>query len=182
MNELSKEIYLIRHCEARGQAKDAPLTNRGYQQAEQLQFFFKDKGIKTIISSPFLRAIESIEPTAGSLNLPIKEDERLSERILSSKNLPDWEQKLEKTFHDFQLTFHGGESSEQAMKRISQVITEVENNQPTVLVTHGNIMALLLRNYDHTFGFNEWRNLTNPDIYQLFINGNDIFLKRMYNK
>ena len=56
------------------------------------------------------------------------------------------------------------------MSRAISVIKAVEassfNN--VVLVTHGNLMSLLLKYYDdQRFGFEEWEALSNPDVYQL---------------
>ena len=36
-----------------------------------------------------------------------------------------------------------------------------------VVVTHGNVMALLLHSVDATFGYRGWKSLTNPDVYML---------------
>ena len=39
----------------------------------------------------------------------------------------------------------------------------------TVLVTHGNLMTLLLKHFDPRIGFTEWQRLTNPDVYRVVI-------------
>lgn len=80
-------IYLVRHCEAEGQAANAPLTERGHQQAKILRNFFQDRSIDRIISSPFQRAIQSIEPLAKEKNIDIEIENRLTEKILSAKSL-----------------------------------------------------------------------------------------------
>lgn len=177
---MKKTIYILRHAEARGQEKAAPLTKVGEQQAEELVTFFENKRINCIYSSPFKRAIQTIEPLAKVLKQKIILDPRLGERILSSKDLPDWRSKLAATFLDEELSFPGGETSKEATIRIREVIDEIKGD--TILVTHGNIMALLLRSYDPSFGFKEWERLTNPDIYQLRIKSNDFSLDRIYNK
>jgi 2,3-bisphosphoglycerate-dependent phosphoglycerate mutase len=92
-----KIIYLVRHCKAEGQHPEAPLTAEGKKQAEELADFFSDMSIQTIITSPFLRAHQSIEPLVRKLNIDIKVDERLSERILSTNEYPDWLQRLKDT-------------------------------------------------------------------------------------
>ena len=37
----------------------------------------------------------------------------------------------------------------------------------TLLVTHGNLMTLLLKRFNDRIGFPEWQQLTNPDIYRI---------------
>src|SRR5699024_3871449 len=93
----------------------------------------------------------------------------LSERILSSENLPDWLDHLKASFTDLDLKLAGGESSREAMCRITDVTeeafhSEVEN---VIIVTHGNIMSLLLKYFDDNFGFLFWQNLTNTYVYLL---------------
>jgi 2,3-bisphosphoglycerate-dependent phosphoglycerate mutase len=78
-----KRLYLIRHCSATGQAADAPLSREGQAQAERLADFLMSHEIERIVSSPFLRAQQTIEPLATRLKLEIRTDARLAERALS---------------------------------------------------------------------------------------------------
>ncbi|MBS4175099.1 histidine phosphatase family protein [Bacillus sp. FJAT-49736] len=168
-----KTIYLVRHCKAEGQSSDVPLTALGFQQAKMLAEFFQDKQIDLIISSPFTRAIQSIEPLANSSDLQIKEDERLSERVLSSEDCENWMEMLEDSFHDLDICYEGGESSRIAMNRATQVIEDVliDSASNILIVTHGNLMSLMLKHYDQSFGFEEWKALSNPDVYCLKFDG-----------
>ncbi|WP_306461650.1 histidine phosphatase family protein [Robertmurraya kyonggiensis] len=164
-----KNIYLIRHCEAEGQPFETKLTENGIKQAIELENFFVDKQVERIISSPYKRAVQSIQPLAERLNLEIELDNRLTERVLSPKNFPDWYEKLQDTFEDLDLKFEGGESSHEAMNRIVEVIEEVVRGTPdnVVIVTHGNLMSLLLKHLHQDFGFDDWKKLSNPDVYLL---------------
>ncbi|WP_332888779.1 histidine phosphatase family protein [Paenibacillus selenitireducens] len=56
-------IYIVRHCKAEGQSPDANLTDEGYIQAERLAEFLHHKNIESIISSPYVRAVQSIFPS-----------------------------------------------------------------------------------------------------------------------
>jgi 2,3-bisphosphoglycerate-dependent phosphoglycerate mutase len=91
---MKKQIYLIRHCQAEGQEANASLTDKGYNQAVLLAEFLSNIKADSIISSPFLRALESIEPFARSKSVDIQIDDRLAERVLSSLSMPDWLDKL----------------------------------------------------------------------------------------
>lgn len=35
------------------------------------------------------------------------------------------------------------------------------------VVTHGNLLSLIIKKFDVNFGFEEWARLTNPDLYIL---------------
>lgn len=177
-----KKIYLVRHCETVSQDRKSPLTEKGYEQAGQLAHFFTSTEVDAIISSPFMRARESIEPLAEMRNIEIIEDERLAERVLSSDNLPDWYEKLSETFTDLDRTYEGGESSREAMKRIVDVIEEVRQSgvNNAIVVTHGNVLALLLHHYDHTFGFEQWEQLRNPDVFVLKSDMNGVQIQNVW--
>jgi 2,3-bisphosphoglycerate-dependent phosphoglycerate mutase len=168
---VSKTLYIIRHCKAAGQHVDAPLTPEGAAQATQLADRLAMLPIERIISSPFLRATQSIAPLAQRLGLPIATDERLAERILSIADLPDWLAALQATFDDLERCFEGGESSRTAMRRAAAVVRECELHSAdvTLLVTHGNLMTLLLKHFDQRIGFAQWQWLTNPDVYRIVL-------------
>lgn len=182
---MQKKIYIVRHCEAQGQPAESPLTDKGLKQAIHVIDFFSNVKIDKIISSPFLRAIQSVEPLCEKTNIQIEIDERLSERILSTKDLPDWYEKLRATFNDLALKFDGGESSQQAMERIVNVVEEVwgSGTENTVIVSHGNIISLLLKHYNSDFDFKCWSNLSTPDVFQLNrMNNNDVIVERIWNE
>lgn len=180
--KISKKIYVIRHCEAVGQSPNAHLTDKGYKQALDLSSFFTPIKVDRMIASPYTRAIDSIQPLAKQLNLHVESDRRLKERILSTENLSDWLGKLENTFEDPELKFEGGKSSSEALKRIVEVVEEVfsENNECTIIVTHGNLMSLLFNYYDKNFGFDNWKSLNNPDVFLLTNENNRIVFKRVW--
>ncbi len=177
-------IYIIRHCAASGQEANAQLTEKGREQAVRLGGFLSDAGIERIVSSPYSRAVQSIEVLAEALAVEVETDERLKERVLSSGNLPDWFEQLKSTFDDHDLALEGGESSRQALERISQVVRELENDdcQCAAIVTHGNIMALLLSRYIDGFGFEGWRGLSNPDVFVLMTEPGRTSCKRLWNE
>ncbi|TKI15461.1 histidine phosphatase family protein [Bacillus wiedmannii] len=178
-----KKLIVIRHCSATGQERDAELTIAGKNQANTLATFLLENQpqIDHIISSPFVRAIDSIRPYALQANLSIQEDERLAERILSDVPMDDWLQKLESTFTNIDIAFSGGESTKQATDRAISLIQDVLklNHTTTLLVTHGNLLTLILKHFDHTIGFIEWRALTNPDICEITLDKQCI-LKRLW--
>lgn len=177
-----KKCYLIRHCEAEGHAADAPLTAKGMKQAERIADFFSTMHVDTIISSPFKRAVQSIVPFTEKAGITIETDERLTERELSDENLLDWLEKLEASFEDMALRYAGGESSLEAMKRIVAVLEEIDKSdaETSVVVTHGNLLSLALKYYDREFGFEDWRNLSNPDIFLLQIDRDQVVIQRVW--
>ncbi|MBO0992694.1 histidine phosphatase family protein [Bacillus sp. SD088] len=179
---MNKNIYIIRHCEAKGQSPDSLLTEKGFMQAKALADFLSDMKVDRIISSPFLRAIQTIKPFAEKMDLDIETDSRLTERVLSSMSFPDWQEKLETTFEDMDLKYEGGESSNEAQNRIVEVLNDIlaSDSEHILIVAHGGIISLLLRQYDQNFGFEQWKKLSNPDVYLVRILQKDCYIKRLW--
>lgn len=68
------------------------------------------------------------------------------------------------------------------MNRAVNVIKEILNSEKknTVIVSHGNLISLLLKHFDNRIGFEEWEALSNPDVYQLSFYNNTSSLKRIW--
>ncbi len=158
------------------------LTPEGLKQSELLANFLLPFNIDHIISSPFIRARQSIEPLAKRLRLDVHLDARLVERQLGVLPHADWLKCLKDTFEDLDLTFPKGESSNNIIARASSVFTDANSSDQSniVIVTHGNFMSLLLRIFDPTFGFEQWSALTNPDVYKLECGANSNMLNRVW--
>ncbi|MFC4404412.1 histidine phosphatase family protein [Gracilibacillus xinjiangensis] len=180
-----KRILLIRHCHAIGQHKDSPLTKEGNEQAYELARIIMQLSfpIDRIISSPYLRAKETIKPLANEFELGIEVDDRLKERTLSDEPIDDWFEILEESFHNYQFKLPGGESSKEAFNRANEVLTDCLNNdhyETTIIVTHGNLLALMLQKFQVDFGFHGWKTLTNPDVFLIQRVGGEYIIERIW--
>jgi 2,3-bisphosphoglycerate-dependent phosphoglycerate mutase len=161
-------VYLVRHCRATGQAPDAPLTEEGLVQAERLADFLVPLAPDRIVSSPFRRAIQSVEPLAARLGLAIETDDRLRERALGTAP-GDWEEHLRRSFDEVDRVLEGGESTRDAAARGAAAIADVLASAAaaTVVACHGNLSTLILRHFDGRAGVEEWRAMTNPDVFRI---------------
>jgi 2,3-bisphosphoglycerate-dependent phosphoglycerate mutase len=172
-----KTIYLVRHCQATGQEKEAVLTAKGKEQAQKLAEFLKrENNISKIISSPYIRAIKTIEPYANEVQKAVISDERLGERILCNTPIDDWYEKLQLSFQDFSISLEGAESNDDAQKRgkacLEEYLRSTKNGEAVLFVTHGNLLTVLLHLFDQTIGFSDWKKLSNPDVYKVTLNPN----------
>lgn len=168
---MARILYLIRHCQAEGQAPDPPLTPAGHDDAIRLADFLRGAGIQRVVSSPHQRAIQTAEPLARRLGLAVETDPRLAERVLAGADRPDWRERLRESFADPDLCLPGGESGRAALERGLAALRDLTESQagPAAAVTHGNLLALLLQHFDPRHGFDTWQALTNPDLYRITI-------------
>ena len=76
------------------------------------------------------------------------------------------------TWEDFSFSQPGGESNAQAQQRMVATHDRLLAMHPRgrILVsTHGNVLALLLKHYEPSIGFDFWDALSRPDVYRLDI-------------
>jgi phosphohistidine phosphatase SixA len=90
----STRILLIRHAKAgsrerwEGDDRQRALTRSGRRQAEALVEQLRDEPIERVLSSPYLRCIQTVEPLAGARSLMVKTERLLAEGA-------DWRQTLD---------------------------------------------------------------------------------------
>lgn len=76
---------LVRHASAgdrhdwRGDDRLRPLDARGRRQAAELAELLGSFGVRRIVSSPYVRCVETVEPLAAALGLAVELDDRLAE-------------------------------------------------------------------------------------------------------
>ena len=78
-------VYLVRHASAgvRNDADphddDRPLDDDGLRQAAQLAEWLRHEPVRRIVTSPYLRCRQTVEPLAAALGLTVEVDDRLGE-------------------------------------------------------------------------------------------------------
>jgi len=78
-------LYLVRHAKAgsrhdfSGNDRLRPLSNAGSRQADALVERLVEAGVKHFVSSPYIRCVQTLEPTAAAVGAKVETDERLSE-------------------------------------------------------------------------------------------------------
>lgn len=160
-------IYLLRHCKATGQDDTAELTSEGLAAAKNIVPVLSELNIQEIHCSTMTRAIETVRPFANEYNLSINVTEVLKERILSNNPLEDWKKVLEASFLDFDYKLENAESSNEALDRILNLVNNLDHDKQHLIVSHGNLLSLLINKFDKQFGFVKSLNMKNPDLYQL---------------
>ena len=166
---VNSNLILVRHCQGIGQQPDDPLTDVGIQQSQTLSDFLTEYSIDHITTSEYRRARQTIEPFSQAMNLPIHTDARLNERTLSAELLDNWQDVVRNSFEDHDLRAPGGESAREVLARAWAALDEIfaADHALPLVVTHGNLMALVLHSIDPSFGFQGWKSLSNPDVYML---------------
>lgn len=164
-------IYLVRHAHADWSPDSGrTLSARGRTRAAALAELLAPLPVAAIYSSPARRALETVEPLSGRLRLePIVLDD-LREREPVAGSALDFEAAVQAAWLSPTTAVSGSESNAVAQGRglaaIRKIIDE-QNGMQVVAATHGNLLALILNNFKPSVGFDFWRTLTFPDVYEL---------------
>ena len=157
------------------------LSDAGRQQSERVADLLEAQDVAAIISSPYTRAIQTVQPLADRLRMTIAIDSDLRERLLSSGPLDDFKTSFEATWRDFHLVHPGGESSAAAQARVSRAIRRIAalgDDRDVVIATHGNALSLFLRTLDESVDFAFWTGMSLPDVYAVETRPDDAWLYR----
>ena len=172
------EVLLVRHAHADWVPDETrPLSDQGLRDAEDVAELLVPLAPERVYSSPYPRSIQTVEPLADRLSLEIEIVEGLRERTLADGAVADFEAALEASWADLDLSFPGGESSREAMQRISAAFYDIvsRHDHGTIAIgTHGNVFGLLLHQSDAIYGYEFWHSLTWPDIHRLSLDGGRI--------
>ena len=146
-------FYLIRHGVKVSEAGDPGLTELGKEQARKTAEWLKDKNISKIISSTYKRTRETAEIINKTLNVGIKFDDRLRERMnwgsIPNQTLEEFLKKWEYSNLHRDFKPEAGISSSQSGKDAFNVISEISTSLPNsniAVITHGGVICDLLRN------------------------------------
>ncbi|NOV01503.1 histidine phosphatase family protein [Paenibacillus planticolens] len=161
-----------------GNERTRGLTLKGESDAQIVAQILKDEGIDTFISSPYRRAIVTIEGIAQSLGKELIVIEDLKEVIFIGDNkiMPDKEvyPLVKKMFSDPEYSLPGGESFTNCQNRVvtilENIISEYEGHK-VAIGTHGAVMTMMMGYSDPQFDLDFLLNTSKPDIYKMEIEG-----------
>ena len=105
------------------------------------------EAVAAIYSSPYPRAVQTVEPLARRLGTEISLVDDLRERLLSLGALPDWREQLQRAWTDFGYALEDGESSAEGQRRVTEVLGTLRRRHigsRIVVASHGNLIALAL--------------------------------------
>lgn len=185
---LQTNLYFVRHAHSTYTPDELgrPLSERGFTDARTVTKVLKREAIDYVYSSPYKRAIQTIEGIAKYIDKEIKLEEGFKERILADKPVENFAIAITKVWKDYDFSWNCGESNRIAQKRgVNATFQVLDSNigKNVVIGTHGNIMVLIMNFFDNKYGFDFWKELEMPDIYKLSFNGKKIIdVQRIWGK
>ena len=154
-------LYLIRHGQSAGNAEGrfgghgpTPLSELGVQQAERTAKALAKEGIDVIYSSDLTRAVQTAEPLAALLDIPINTSEAFRERnvgVLQGLTFDESKRDHPKDYYalinrNINHVITDGESYRQLLKRITielRIILRTHQRERIAIFSHTGAICYL---------------------------------------
>lgn len=160
-------IYYVRHARPNYENHDdflRELTKEGVESSQRVCEYLKDKKITAIYSSPYRRAVDTIEPFAKSAKLDIQVKEEFRERKITSVWIGDFVTYSKQQWKDFSYKLPEGECLAEVQQRNIKALQEVlesHEGQNVVIGGHGTALSTILNYYDRYFGYEQFEQIKN---------------------
>jgi 2,3-bisphosphoglycerate-dependent phosphoglycerate mutase len=167
-------LILVRHAQSAPDPafpeRDWPLSDAGRDQAAALAPVLAELGVDALASSPFSRAVATLQPYADQAGLPIALDEDLRERNLGGwlREAADVETAIRRMHADLDYHLDGGESGHACLGRFEAALARVIAANPgrTIAVgSHGGVLGHLLARHHQGLPDAFWRRIRNPHLF-----------------
>ena len=179
-----KKLTLIRHGKAamEGSDRERVLDDDGIIQATSLCKKIKDQieGQKVrIISSPFKRAMQTIEKLSLDFGANIEKSDALEEINIGKDENLSKHQIIEKMWSDKNFKVSNGSPQLEHVNQIKSELNKIlkdfyENDYNLILVSHGNSIGIFLKYFlNQKFSFEDWKSISMPDMYSVSFDENN---------
>ena len=175
---MSNKFFICRHCKSvmGGDEKLRELDDDGLKQSISLSKKIAEKvnDNTVIISSPFKRAVQSLEPMSKIYsNITISPNENLKEIAIGKSDQFTKHEIIEKMWSDSDFKVPSGESQKECFERMKPFLQSTfdqfkKEKKNIILVTHGNLIGIILKYFFNLdFDFNKWKEISMPDFYEI---------------
>jgi len=158
-------VYFVRHAEPDFNIHDditRPLTVKGKMDAKLVSMYLRDKEIHEVLSSPFLRAIDTVKDFADEVGFSIKIIQDFRERKVDSVWIEDFVSFTRKQWEDFDFKLSDGESLREVQNRNINALNKVlrlYKGKNIVIGTHGTALSTIINYYQKTYGYNDFEKM-----------------------
>jgi 2,3-bisphosphoglycerate-dependent phosphoglycerate mutase len=170
------DVVLVRHALSVPRVADGPdelgrpLAPEGERQAVELVGTLAEPRPVAIWSSPYRRAVQTIEPTARALDLTVHTDPELREWDDGLPYTDDWEPHYARSWADPSYARPGGESLNQLTTRAVgalRALAGAHAGRRVLVAGHGTFIARALAGFGERVDPAFWQRMPMPAVFRL---------------
>lgn len=151
-------VYFVRHAQPNFANHDdltRELTAKGMADRLLVLDLLAGVPVDAVLSSPYRRAVDTVQPLADERGLGIRAVEDFRERRVDSCWIEDFDGFCRAQWADFDYRLTDGETLRQVQRRnmaaLEAVLVEFAG-QTVVIGSHGTALSTIINHYDPTFG------------------------------
>lgn len=166
-------LHLLRHAQPLPPTQptsDVALSKAGTADARAIEPILQSLNIQRIVSSPYRRAKETVQPFAVEAGIRVETDVRLRERDMPlAENPKTHVEHVRLSFADADYRPGSGETFRETTVRAMECVQQLLEETPSglLLVGHGQCLTLVLSAMNKKANFDFWRSLPMPAIVEL---------------
>ena len=159
------KVFFVRHAEPNYDNHDdrsRELSPRGMEDRKKVTSFLADKNIDIVISSPFKRAVDTVQDFADKNGLPVEIVEDFRERKVDSGWIEDFASFSKKQWSDFSFKLSDGECLKEVQDRNISALNNVlkqYSGKNIVVGSHGTSLSTIINFYDNSFGYDDFERI-----------------------
>jgi 2,3-bisphosphoglycerate-dependent phosphoglycerate mutase len=179
IDRMLSEVVLVRHATPFVPERGGPddyhrsLTDGGFEQAVRLTAELVAMRPVAVLSSPYLRAVQTVEPTARALGMAVRTRQDLREWDSGFEPGPDFVRHHADSWADPQFARPGGESLQQLSHRAITALVSVARKhagQTVIIGSHGTFISRALIGFGVELDWRPFsRAMPMPAIYRLSV-------------
>lgn len=155
-------VYFVRHAQPNYENHDdltRELTEKGMRDRRLVTEFLRDKEIHAVLSSPFMRSVDTVKEFADEMGLAISLVEDFRERRVDSCWIEDFTAFAKQQWADFSYKLTDGECLGEVQARniaaLNRVLAEYEGKN-VVVGSHGTALSTIVNYFEPSFGYEDF--------------------------
>lgn len=173
------KVYFIRHAEPNYSNHDdllRELTPKGMEDRKIVTEYLSNKKIDVVLSSPYKRAVMTLEDFTGKYGFKIETINDFHERVVGNEWIDNFFEFSKNQWADFDYKLEGGECLREVQTRniaaLKEVLKKYEGKNIAIGI-HGTALSTIINYYDKSFGYSDFEKVRNvmPWIVAFEFNG-----------
>lgn len=174
-------LFLVRHATSVPPAHDGPdeyhrpLSEVGLRQAEALAEVLASLSPRQVLSSPYLRSVQTVAPTAAALGLHVEKREVLREWDSGIGATSMWERHYRDCWNQPERSVGGGEShlalQRRAVHALRDLAADLTGADDVLVASHGAWIARALLGLGCRVDADFWLAMPMPAVFAIKIDG-----------
>ena len=150
-------VYFVRHAQPNFANHDdltRELTAKGMEERHLVESLLADVQVDAVLSSPYRRAVDTVQPLADARGLAIRTVADFRERRVDSCWIEDFNSFCRAQWADFDYKLTDGETLRQVQQRniaALEAVLEEFAGQTVVIGSHGTALSTIVNHFDPTF-------------------------------